>query len=75
MGTLTPEQEAGLLFMANEEKLAHDVYAAFAEQYGVPYAAVDAYHKVEPPGEGEPEETSTYLLARRRLRGLEKPDS
>jgi hypothetical protein len=36
MGTLTEDQAAGLLFMANEEKLAHDVYAAFAEQYGVP---------------------------------------
>jgi hypothetical protein len=36
MGTLTDEQVAGLIFMANEEKLAHDVYAAFAEQYGVP---------------------------------------
>ena len=35
MGTLTDEQVAGLIFMANEEKLAHDVYAAFAEMYGV----------------------------------------
>ena len=36
MGTLTEDQVAGLVFMANEEKLAHDVYTAFAEQYGVP---------------------------------------
>jgi hypothetical protein len=36
MGELTDEQMAGLRFMRNEEKLAHDVYAAFAEQYGVP---------------------------------------
>lgn len=36
MGTLTEEQAAGLVFMANEEKLAHDVYTAFAERYGVP---------------------------------------
>jgi len=35
MGTLTDEQAAGLVFMANEEKMAHDVYAAFADQYGV----------------------------------------
>jgi hypothetical protein len=35
MGVLTDEQAAGLIFMANEEKLAHDVYAAFAEMYGV----------------------------------------
>ena len=35
MGTLTDEQAAGVLFMANEEKLAHDVYAAFADQYDV----------------------------------------
>lgn len=35
MGVLTDEQAAGVLFMANEEKLAHDVYRAFAEQYGV----------------------------------------
>lgn len=36
MGTLTEDQVAGLVFMANEEKLAHDVYTVFAEQYGVP---------------------------------------
>ncbi len=35
MGTLTPEQEIGLVYMANEEKMAHDVYAAFAEKYGL----------------------------------------
>ena len=36
MGELTDEQAAGLRFMGNEEKLAHDVYTAFAELYGVP---------------------------------------
>jgi hypothetical protein len=35
MGTLTDEQAAGVLFMANEEKLAHDVYSVFADQYGL----------------------------------------
>jgi hypothetical protein len=35
MGTLTDEQAAGVLFMANEEKLAHDVYTALADQFGV----------------------------------------
>jgi hypothetical protein len=35
MGTLNDEQIAGLIYMANEEKLAHDVYAAFAEMYGM----------------------------------------
>lgn len=35
MGVLTDEQAAGLVFMANEEKLAHDVYTTFAEMYGV----------------------------------------
>jgi hypothetical protein len=36
MGELTEEQMAGVVFMANEEKLAHDVYAAFAELYDLP---------------------------------------
>jgi hypothetical protein len=49
MGTLTDEQAAGLVFMANEEKLAHDVYATFAERYGVPIfgniAASEARHQ------------------------------
>jgi len=31
MGTLTDEQVADLVFMANEEKMAHDVYAALAD--------------------------------------------
>ncbi len=35
MGVLTEDQEDGLVYMAYEEKLTHDVYAAFAEQYGV----------------------------------------
>jgi hypothetical protein len=49
MGTLTEEQAAGLVFMANEEKLAHDVYSAFAELYDVPIfaniAASEARHQ------------------------------
>ena len=36
MGVLTEEQMAGLVFMANEEKMAQDVYAAFAELYDMP---------------------------------------
>ena len=36
MGVLTEEQKAGLVFMANEEKMAQDVYAAFAELYDMP---------------------------------------
>jgi hypothetical protein len=36
MGVLSDEQKDGLLYMAEEEKLAHDIYAAFADQYGVP---------------------------------------
>ncbi len=33
MGELTPEQEDALAFWVQEEKVAHDLYAAFAEQY------------------------------------------
>jgi len=36
MGILTDEQRSEVLFMANEEKLAHDVYIAMAELYDVP---------------------------------------
>ena len=50
MGTLTDDDIAGLVFMANEEKLAHDVYAAFAELYDVPtferIAISEARHQV-----------------------------
>ena len=35
MGTLTEDQADKLIYMYNEEKMAHDVYAAFAEMYGV----------------------------------------
>ena len=35
MFTLTEDQADKLLYMYNEEKMAHDIYAAFAEQYGV----------------------------------------
>ena len=36
MGTLSEADIAGLVFMANEEKMAHDVYATFATMYDVP---------------------------------------
>jgi hypothetical protein len=36
MGVLTDAQRSEVLFMANEEKLARDVYMAFAELYDVP---------------------------------------
>ena len=35
-GTLTEDEAAGLLFMCEEEKLAHDVYMALYEQWGQP---------------------------------------
>jgi len=35
-GTLTEYEAAGLLFMREEEKLAHDVYLALYEQWGIP---------------------------------------
>ncbi len=35
-GTLTDDEVAGLLFMREEEKLAHDVYIALYEQWGQP---------------------------------------
>ncbi len=48
MGTLTDEQAEKLIYMYNEEKMAHDIYAAFAEQYGVRVfeniAAAEARH-------------------------------
>lgn len=49
MGTLTDEQRATLRFMANEEKLAHDVYLALGELYDLPLferiAASEAQHQ------------------------------
>jgi hypothetical protein len=49
MGTLTDEQMATLRFMANEEKLAHDVYLALGELYDLPVfegiAASEAQHQ------------------------------
>jgi hypothetical protein len=36
MGTLSEADIAGLVFMANEEKMAHDVYATFAGMYDIP---------------------------------------
>ena len=34
-GTLTADEIAGLQFMREEEKLAHDVYVTFYQQYGL----------------------------------------
>ncbi len=49
MGTLTEADIEGLVFMANEEKLAHDVYVAFSERYDLPVferiAASEARHQ------------------------------
>lgn len=50
MGTLSDDDIAGLIYMANEEKLAHDVYRAFAAQYDLPVferiADSEARHQV-----------------------------
>ncbi len=50
MGTLSDDDIAGLIYMANEEKLAHDVYRAFAEKHDVPtfarIADSEARHQV-----------------------------
>ena len=49
MGTLNDEQTATLRFMANEEKLAHDVYQALGELYDLPVferiASSEAQHQ------------------------------
>jgi hypothetical protein len=49
LGTLGDELAAGVVFMANEEKMAHDVYVAFAARYGVPIftniAGAEARHQ------------------------------
>ena len=49
MGTLNDEQAATLVFMANEEKLAHDVYTALGELYDLPVfsqiAKAEAQHQ------------------------------
>ena len=43
MGELTEEQKAELVYWVEEEKVAHDLYAAFAEQYDAgPFARVAA---------------------------------
>jgi hypothetical protein len=48
IGTLTADQEATLRFMADEEKLAHDVYMALDRSHGLPIfetiAASEAQH-------------------------------
>ena len=50
MGTLSDDDIAGLIYMANEEKLAHDVYRAFAGMYDLPtfdrIADSEARHQV-----------------------------
>lgn len=54
-GTLTTKQAATLAAMAEEEKLAHDVYLAFAKKYGDPRFAQIAQSE------------SRHLAALRRL--------
>ncbi|HOA15219.1 MAG TPA: DUF2202 domain-containing protein [Bacillota bacterium] len=39
VGTLTEQEKASLLYMVEEEKLAHDVYVALAEAWGAPIFA------------------------------------
>jgi hypothetical protein len=50
MGTLSDDDIAGLIYMANEEKLALDVYRKFAEMYDLPafdrIADSEARHQV-----------------------------
>ncbi len=39
-GTLTPAQKTTLASMAEEEKLAHDLYDAFGDKYGTPFTRI-----------------------------------
>ena len=39
-GTLTAAQKTTLVSMAEEEKLAHDVYVAFGDKYGIPFSRI-----------------------------------
>jgi hypothetical protein len=39
-GTLTPTQKTKLTAMAEEEKLAHDLYAVFGDKYGTPFSRI-----------------------------------
>lgn len=39
-GTLTAAQKTKLTSMAEEEKLAHDLYVAFGDKYGTPFARI-----------------------------------
>jgi len=39
-GTLTAAQKTKLVSMAEEEKLAHDVYVAFGDKYGIPFSRI-----------------------------------
>jgi len=39
-GTLTATQKTMLAAMAEEEKLAHDLYVAFGEKYGTPFSRI-----------------------------------
>lgn len=39
-GTITAAQKAGLASMAEDEKLAHDLYTAFGDKYGTPFTRI-----------------------------------
>jgi hypothetical protein len=39
-GTLTAAQKTKLAAMAEEEKLAHDLYVAFGDKYGIPFSRI-----------------------------------
>ena len=39
-GTLTATQKAKLAAMAEDEKLAHDLYVAFGDKYGTPFSRI-----------------------------------
>ena len=39
-GTVTAAQKTKLAAMAEEEKLAHDLYVAFGDKYGIPFSRI-----------------------------------
>lgn len=72
LGQVAEARDVLLALVANRvtnELESHDWYVLgrIAEQYGVPDAAIEAYERVEPPEEGTPESTSTFLLAQRGI--------
>ena len=72
LGRLAEARDVLLALVANRitnDLEPHDWYVLgrIAEQYGVPDAAIEAYERVEPPEEGTPESTSTFLLAQRGI--------